>query len=173
MLKDVRKASEQVWMRFRECVTTDDDGIHEEWCCSEDGKTKCGEEVGTPEEPRICRSRFAADQQRTCRTSMAETRVCNSGVKRLVFTPDNWNVPQKIFVGAIDDDEYEVKGHEFEVRLCHVAATGPIDCSKDSDAVVIKGITRENEADSTTDLEEMIDAILNEVCTHCALTPCR
>ena len=163
MLKDLRKDLKQEWMRFGECITTDDDTIHDSWCCSEDGKTECGEKVGTAVEPRICRSRFVADKQRTCQTPVAEPRSCDSKTDRLVFTSENWNVPQKIYVDAIDDEEYETKGHDFDIKLCHVAKGAKADCSSDSDALVIKGVLHDNEADSTTELEDIIDTILGEV----------
>ena len=163
MLKDVRKDLGRTWLRFGECVPSDDKEVHESWCCSEDGKRVCGEDVGTPEQPRICRSRFVANQQRTCHRQVPEPRSCSSPVNRLVFTPENWNVPQTVYVDARDDTEYEVKGHDFEVRLCHVARGADANCSAFDDAVVIQGVIRENEADSTTELENRIDNILAEV----------
>ena len=102
---------------------------------------------------------------------MAEPRSCESKTDRLVFTPDNWNVPQKIYVDAIEDEEYETKGHDFDVKLCHVAKGAKADCSSDSDAVVIKGVLKDNEADSTTELEDIIDKILGEVCADSDYCP--
>ena len=164
MLKDLRQQTGQVWMRFNECVTTEDTSRHDSWCCSEDGKTKCGEGVGTSDQPRICRTQFVGDQQRTCQTPKADVRSCSSNINRLTFTQANWNVPQKIYVDAIDDNKFEVQRHGFEVKLCAVASGGAADCSGDSNAVVIEGVIRENEAASTTEFENKLDNILTKVC---------